>query len=118
MTVLDRFGAAASADGGCVEAFFLVPGSASAPTPTPVGQAVEVGSYQGYYDSEGDSGATLYVELPQASAGGSAPVILALYGQGLTEDQLIAVAESGLPPESASESNRVVHTLPVDKGAH
>jgi hypothetical protein len=88
---------AASADGGCVEALYLIAGSPTAPTPSMTGQPVDVGPFQGYYDAQGDSGATLYVELPQASAGGAAPIFLALYAQGLTEDQMIAVAESGLP---------------------
>ncbi len=97
VTVTNGFKAAASADGGCVETFFLIPGSPTAPTPTPTGDPVAVGSYQGYYDAHNGSGSMLYVELPPASAGGAATIILALYGQGLTEDQLIAVAQSGLP---------------------
>ena len=87
--------AAASADGGCVEALYLIAGSPTAPTPNPPpGEAVDVGSYQGYYDAQGDARATLYVELPQGDA---RPVFLVLFAQGLTEDQLIAVALSGLP---------------------
>ena len=47
--------AAASADGGCVEALYLIAGSPNAPTPSPpAGEAVDVGSYQGYYDAQGD----------------------------------------------------------------
>lgn len=87
--------AAASADGGCVEALYLIAGSPNAPTPSPPpGEAVGVGSYQGYYDAQGDGGATLYVELPQGDA---RPVFLVLFAEGLTEPQLIAVAQSGLP---------------------
>jgi hypothetical protein len=85
---------AASADGGCIEILYLIAGDPMAPTPSMTGQPVDVGSYQGYYDPQGDAGATLYVELPHGNA---RPVFLVLYAQGLTEDQLIAVAESGLP---------------------
>jgi len=89
------FKAAASADGGCVEAFFLIRGNPDAPNPTPTdAQPVAVGSYQGYFVSQGSAGDTLYVELP---AGPAPHPYLVLYSQGLTEDQLIAVAQSGLP---------------------
>lgn len=95
VTVMNGFAAAASADGGCVEAFFLIAGSPNAQTPNPPpGDPVDVGSYQGYYDPQGDGGANLYVELPQGDA---RPVFLVLFAQNLTEDQLIAVAQSGLP---------------------
>ena len=94
-TVLNGFAAAASADGGCVEAAYLIPGSPSAPDPTPAdAQAVDVGSYQGYFVSQGSAGDTLYVELP---AGPAPHPYLVLFAEGLTEDQLIAVAQSGLP---------------------
>jgi hypothetical protein len=90
--------AAASADGGCVEALYLIAGNPNAPTPNPPpGEAVDVGSYQGYYDAQGNAGATLYVELPQGDA---RPVFLMLFAQGLTEDQLVAVALSGFPSSS------------------
>ena len=94
-TVLNGFAAAASADGGCVEAAYLIPGSPSAPDATPAdAQAVAVGSYQGYFVSQGSAGDTLYVELP---AGPAPHPYLVLFSEGLTEDQLIAVAQSGLP---------------------
>ena len=98
VTVMNGFKAAASADGGCVEVFIEIPGSPSAPTPSPPpGEAVDVGSYQGYYDSQEGGGANLYVELPKAGGDAAHPIFLVLYAQGLTEDQLIAVAQSGLP---------------------
>lgn len=104
MTVLSRFGAAASADGGCVEAFLLAPGSPTAPPATPAdAESVDVGSYQGYFVS---SDTTLYVALPTAN---EPSTYLVLYAQGLTEDQLIAVAQSGLPSSSDAGSNTVVH---------
>jgi hypothetical protein len=94
-TVVNGFKAAASADGGCVEAFFLIRGNPDAPNPTLTdAQPVAVGSYQGYFVSQGSAGDTLYVELP---AGPAPHPYLVLYSQGLTEDQLIAVAQSGLP---------------------
>ncbi len=103
VTVLNSFASAASADGGCVEAFLLAPGSPTAPPATPADATpVAVGSYQGYYVP---SDTTLYVAIPTANGPST---YLVLYAQGLTEDQLIAIAVSGLPTGSDS-SNRVVH---------
>ena len=96
VTVMNGFAAAASADGGCVEAFFML--SHDGTTPADNGATpVDVGSYQGYYvpqDASGES--TLYVQLPKTADAG-ASVYLALFAENLTEDQLIAVAQSGLP---------------------
>lgn len=90
----DRFSAAASADGGCVEAFFMISmsGSAVPAGATPVG----VGAYQGYIVSPDSSQqTTLYVELP---AGGDINwQAVVLFSRGLTSDQLVAIAQSGLP---------------------
>ncbi|HEY2354071.1 MAG TPA: hypothetical protein VGH79_04130 [Gaiellaceae bacterium] len=94
------FSAAASADGGCVEAYYRISGGlvscdpTAPPPPPPPGEAVDVGSYQGYYLAESYAHATLSVNLPQA---GAEPVYLVLYAHDLTEEQLIAVAQSGLP---------------------
>ena len=89
--VLNGFVAAASAEGGCVEAASELIGGDSSTVPSgadPVG----VGAYQGYLvTQDGSDESTLYVELPHA--GGD----LVLLAKGLTRDQLIAVAESGLP---------------------
>jgi hypothetical protein len=91
------FAAAASADGGCVGASFLIASNPTAVTATPAGKRVDVGSYQGYYDTQGNSGeSTLYIALPKADPA-AGPVYLVLFADGLTEDQLIAVAQSGLP---------------------
>ncbi len=70
--------------------------------PTPAGQPVDVGSYQGYYEAQGVGEArpasydvrrgVVRLELP----GQAMSTYLVLFAQGLTEDQLIAVAESGL----------------------
>jgi hypothetical protein len=89
------FVAAASADGGCVEAVALIAANSSA-IPT-AAQPVAVGSYQGWLVSQAPSGdTTLYVELPNA-AGDQRAAYLVLFAQGLTQEQLIDVAESGLP---------------------
>jgi hypothetical protein len=97
-TVGNGFAAAASADGGCVAAYFLIAGAPASHTPNPPpGDAVDVGSYHGYYDAQSDTDAALYVELPKADPAASGPVYLVLFSHGLTEDQLIAVAQSGLP---------------------
>ena len=98
-TVLNGFAAAASADGGCVEAAYLIspsnlPGVDLIPQDA---RQVDVGTYQGYYvppDSSGTS--TLYVELSKA-AGDWNLAYLVLRGRGLTQDELVAVAVSGLP---------------------
>jgi hypothetical protein len=89
----ERFSAAASADGGCVEAFFMISSNGS---PVPDGSTpVDVGAYHGHLVSESDSDALrLYVDLPPLS-GISQDVVL--FGQGLTSEQLVAIAESGLP---------------------
>lgn len=93
---VNGFTAAASAAGGCVGASFLV-ASGTGLTATPAGQPVDLGSYHGYYDSQGSGESSLYVALPKADPAAPGPVYLALFAQDLTEDQLIAVAESGLP---------------------
>lgn len=96
-TVLNGFASAASADGGCVQAFLEIPGSKGAPEPIPTdADAVDVGAYQGYYVDQADAGEVLYVQLPKTADAG-ASVYLALFAQNLTEDQLVAVAQSGLP---------------------
>ncbi len=97
-TVMNGFTSAASADGGCVEALTLIAGNPSAPPPEAPAdsESVAVGSYQGYFVSQGSSGDALYVEIPNATDA-QHPEYLILFAQGLTEEQLIAVAESGLP---------------------
>jgi hypothetical protein len=96
--VLNGFSAAASADGGCVEAAYLIVPSPQGGTIPPDAQPVDVGQYQGYYAAQDSSGgSTLYVELPKAGGSSENHVYLVLLSQGLTEDQLVAVAVSGLP---------------------
>jgi len=96
---IDGFAAAASADGGCVELVYLVAADwlqAHGLMPS-AADAVDVGRYQGYFVPPQASGkqSTLYVNLPGAD--GKRVVFLVLLSRGLTEAQLIAVAESGLP---------------------
>jgi hypothetical protein len=96
---IDGFAAAASANGGCVELVYLVAADwlqAHGLMPD-AADAVDVGRYQGYFVPPQASGkqSTLYVDLPGAD--GRRVVFLVLLSRGLTEAQLIAVAESGLP---------------------
>jgi hypothetical protein len=88
----DGFAAAASADGGCVEAVLLIRAGAA-----PAGaEPVDVGGYHGWYVSPGSSAqSALYVEVPNATGDGH-PAYLELYAKRLTKDQLVAVAQSGL----------------------
>lgn len=103
-TVLNGFAAAASGDGGCVEAAYLIaPSDLTRATVIPAAaKPVDVGTYQGDYVSSDSSGqSALYVDLPKA--GGSQNLAyLVLLARGLTEDELIAVAVSGLPGAPAS----------------
>lgn len=92
--VLNSFAAAAAADGGCVEAAFLI---GDDPSPPAGADPIDVGPYSGYLLSQGGAEeSTLYVELPNAGGPGN-PAYLVLLAQGLTLDQLVAVALSGLP---------------------
>jgi hypothetical protein len=97
---IDGFAAAASADGGCVELVYLVAADwlqAHGLMPD-AADAVDVGQYKGYFvppQASGKRQSTLYVNLPGAD--GRRVVFLVLLSKGLTEAQLIAVAESGLP---------------------
>jgi len=101
VTVMNGFAAAASAEGGCIEAFFMI-AVADARTPAQEGATpVPVGAYQGYYMSENSSGeSTLYVQLPKL---GDMKQYLSLFAERLTEEQLVAIAQSGLPqnPDAA-----------------
>jgi len=103
--VTDGFTEAASADGGCVAAEVKLSPPTN-PIPTPAGQPVDVGSYQGYYEAPGigeprpeayKSEVALYVHVELG--GPAVSTYLVLYGEGLTEEQMIAVAESGLESE-------------------
>jgi hypothetical protein len=109
-SVLNGFAAAASADGGCIEAAYLI---ADQPLQGPPdAQPVDVGRYQGYFVSHTTDGkSSLFVDLPDAG-GDQYHVSLVLLGQDLTEDQLIAVARSGLPdgPTTPAAVTGLAHT--------
>lgn len=90
--VLHSFSDAASADGGCLEALLIGGGS---PVPADA-TAVAVGSYDGFVASRG-SQESLFVAIPAATG----DHYLVLLAQGLTADQLIAIAETGLPSGAA-----------------
>lgn len=113
-TPLQRASAAASAEGGCVDGGMLTTVIAYTP---PHAEPVAVGSYQGYFlshppgdgchvspltptgcgrDQANAPGMALYVNLPGAASSRHFEYLV-LFAQGLTEDQLIAVAQSGLP---------------------
>lgn len=94
----DGFAAAASADGGCLEAAYLIAGDHEEGGLVPsAAQPVDVGEYRGYFEASGSGTdySTLYVELPNAT-GDHRLVYLVLFARDLIEDQLIAVANSGL----------------------
>jgi hypothetical protein len=98
-TVLNGFAAAASTAGGCVEAAYLIAAKDVGGNVIPAAAVpVDVGRYQGYFLAAGGGAGddTLYVDLPDAG-GPRNLAYLVLLGRGLTEQQLIAVAVSGLP---------------------
>lgn len=92
MTVLNSFSAAASAAGGCIQALVLAGNSVVPPS----ADRVSVGSYSGFLVSGASSHEDLYVEIPTTQGNR----YLALLAQGLTSDQLVAIARSGLPGSS------------------
>lgn len=81
--------AAASADGGCIEAVLV---GQQAPMPSGA-EAVEVGPYSGFVLTSPSSGVDLYVEIPAFR--GHHDLVLA--AEGLTADQVVSIAKSGLP---------------------
>jgi hypothetical protein len=89
--VLAQFGAAASAEGGCIEALLSTQSSVTIP---PGAEAVDVGTYQGFLASSDPSKEALYISIP---ADEGPPQYLMLMSQGLTSEQLLAIAESALP---------------------
>jgi hypothetical protein len=95
VTPFEAFAAAASADGGCIEAEFARTEGAIIPSGA---QPVEVGPYQGFITSDSATGVVnLYVEL----VGGTDNTTLILTATGLSSDQVIAIAESGLPTSTS-----------------
>lgn len=89
-TVVHSMESAALTDGGCLDVAIL--GSWTIPAEA---QPVSVGSYNGFLVVPANiPQETLFVQIPVAQGDVH---YLVLAGQGLTEDQLIAIAESGLP---------------------
>jgi hypothetical protein len=121
-----RIAAAASAEGGCVDGGIAIlastggPGAILAHIPSSA-EPVAVGGYQAYFLAQMPTDGCavtpltptpcghapvkmgLYVNIPGA-AGPRHEEYVVLLARGLTEDQLIAVAESGLPPTSTTET--------------
>lgn len=94
------YAAAETGTGSCIE---VILAAGPLATPPSGAQEVQVGPYPGYLVTNPNS-LELYVDLP--SAGGQHAVVL--FASGLTADQLIAVAQSGLPPSN----NSAVRTTP------
>lgn len=96
------YAAAASATGACIE---VIVAAGSLATPPTGAQLVQVGPYQGYLVTNPDN-IELYVGLPAAEGQHA----LILYASGMSPDDLIAVAESGLPPND--QGNTTVRSTP------
>jgi hypothetical protein len=96
------YAAAASASGACIE---VVLAAGPLATPPSGAQPVQVGPYQGYLVTNPNS-IELYVGLPAAEGQHA----LILYANGLSPDDLIAVAASGLPPNG--QGNTTVRSTP------
>jgi hypothetical protein len=78
-----------STNGGCVAAFLAAGVVAQRPAAS---RPVRVGQYQGFVVSGSGSAVVLYVEIPAAGTDHA----LVLIANGLTADQVIAIAASGL----------------------
>ena len=87
---------AASVDGGCVE-LALAAGRDIVPAGTP---QVVVGTYQGYLVTAPNGDLTLFVAIPAAY--GTHYLVLA--SEGLTQQQLVAIAVSGLPTGGGNQT--------------
>ncbi len=95
LTVLGGMVAAASTAGGCIEAG-LAAGAVHGP---PSGaQPVQVGTYQGFVSVTSATSETLYVEIPTVDG----DHYLILTAVGLSAQELIDIAEAGLPGSPAS----------------
>lgn len=89
--------AGASADGGCLLGFLIGGGTTLPASAT----AVAVGSYKGFVAvAPAGSQKALFVEIPDAEGNH----YLLLMSQALTTQQLISVAESGLPSGTAQRA--------------
>lgn len=95
-TVLQAMRSAASADGGCVEVA-LAAGSNVVPADA---TQIAVGNYAGYLSTASNGDLTLIVAIPAAY--GTNYLVLA--SEGLTQQQLVAIAASGLPNSGGNQS--------------
>jgi hypothetical protein len=86
----NSFAAAASTSGGCIEALLAAGDAATVPAGA---QSVQVGPYQGFVTLGAATDVVLYVEIPAAEGHHD----LVLVANGLTANQVVAIAESGLP---------------------
>jgi hypothetical protein len=94
-TVLQTMRSAASADGGCVEVA-LAAGSDVVPAGA---TEIAVGNYEGYLSTASNGDLTLVVAIPVAY--GTNYLVLA--SEGLTQQQLVAIATSGLPTSGGNQ---------------
>jgi hypothetical protein len=88
--------AAASADGGCLEAAYAVGPGTAPPTDA---QPVQIGGYQAFLATTSATSETLYVAIPAATGGGDEYLVV-LTAVDLSASQLIAIATtafSGFP---------------------
>lgn len=103
LTVIGGLAAAASADGGCIEAG-LTGWALTVAVPQGV-QSVKVGPYQGFLSSSPTETVILYVAIPAADG----THYLVLTSVGLSADQVVSVAKAGLPtalgPAQSCEAN-------------
>lgn len=95
-TVLQAMRSAASSDGGCLEAA-LASGSDVVPADA---TEIAVGDYEGYLSTASNGDLTLFVAIPVAY--GTNYLVLA--SEGLTQQQLVAIATSGLPTSGGNQS--------------
>ena len=86
----NSFAAAASTRGACIEALLAAGNVATVPAGA---QSVQVGPYQGFVTAGAPTDVVLYVEIPAAERHHD----LILVASGLNADQVVAIAESGLP---------------------
>jgi hypothetical protein len=94
-TVLQAMRSAASADGGCLEVA-LAAGSDVVPDGA---MEIAVGTYEGYLSTASNGDLTLFVAIPAAY--GTNYLVLA--AEGLTQQQLVAIATSGLPTSGGNQ---------------
>jgi|SRR5579871_6516701 len=94
-TVLQAMRSAASADGGCLEVELAAGGDV-----VPAGATeIAVGGYTGYLSTAANGDLTLVVAIPATD--GTDYLVLA--SEGLTQQQLVEIAASGLPTSGGNQ---------------